>query len=158
MTTPRRLVLPGILLAGTLLSGCSPSTYPDASIPALPAGGVNATVGQIHLDDVWLDAPHGVAAGTSAPLRLVLANDSTTTDALVRVSTPVAGRVTLVRDGHPVDRVDLPAGQQVNMEWDTGVLLQDLRRPMPRGQPFPVTLSFARAGAVTVSVTAGPLG
>jgi copper(I)-binding protein len=158
MNQRRFAVLPAILMTGGLLAGCVPRSFPDASIAALPRGGVDAIVGQLRLDDVWVDAPTGVEIGATAPLRVALTNDSATADALIRVSTPVAAAVRLERDGRAVDRLDIPAWAQTNLERDTGLVLGGVRRPLRRGQWFPVTFTFARAGSVTVLVTAGPLG
>ena len=151
-------VFPAILLTGGLLAGCAPRSFPDASIAALPRGGIDASIGQIRLDDVWVDAPAGVDISATAPLHMALTNDSATADALTHVSSPVAARVTLEHDGRPVDRLGIPAWGQTNLERDTGVRLAGMRHPLRPGQWLPVTFTFARAGSVTVAVTVGPLG
>lgn len=145
--------LPTLLAVG-LLAGCGV----QPSFQDLPGGGVDTTTGRITIDDIWIAGPHGVAAGADAPLRLALKNESTSTDdALVGVTTPIARSVQLEQDGRPTDKIALPAGGFVNLEWQTGVELEGLRTSIRPGQPFWVTLRFARAAPVAVQVAAGPL-
>ena len=142
------------LLALAMLAGCGA----EADNENLPGGGVDATTGRIVIDDIWVDGPHGLSAGAAAPLRLAMTNESkTTNDALVGVSTPVAQRATLEHDGHPVARIEIAADTQTDLEWHTGVQLEDLRRSLAPGQYFPITLTFAHAAPVTVQATVGQL-
>lgn len=145
------------LLLGSLLTRNSPHPGPDPAPPqSVPGDGVNTSVGPMVLDDVYVEAPHGVAAGASAPLRVALTNEAGRPDALVRVSTPAAHRVELLRDGHPVDRLVVPAHGQTNLERRTGLRLDGVRHTLRYGrQWFPVTFHFARAGTVTVPITLG---
>lgn len=144
-----------VVAALELLSGC-------AVLPAfqnLPGGGIDTATGTITVDDIWVDGPHGIAAGASAPLRLALSNNSSTTaDSLVGVSTPLAEHTRLEQDGHAVDAIALPAGGFVDLERTTGVELEGFRHSLTPGQWFPLTLTFAKAAPVTVKVAAGPLG
>ena len=153
--TIRRLPAPlAAVVAAGMLTGC-------ASMPPfddLHSGGVDATSGQIVVDDLWVNGPHGLAAGADAPVQLTITNESQTTgDALVGVSTSVAERVSLEQDGHAVTGIVVPAAGQVDLEWRTGVELRGLRHALTPGQWFPVTLTFRRAAPVTVLVTVGPL-
>jgi copper(I)-binding protein len=142
-----------LLVIPVLLTGCAARTFPDVPTTVMPQGGVNTTIGRMQLDDIWVEGPHGVAAGASAPLHLAMTNGSTHEDTLVRVTTPAARQVTLPRGG-----IAVPAGEQVNLEHHTDLLLRGVRHALKPGQWFPMTFEFARAGAVTVDVTAGPLG
>ncbi len=142
------------LLALAMLAGCGS----EADNEALPGGGTDARAGRIVIDDIWVDGPHGLNAGADAPLRLEMTNEATTTDdALVGVSTPIARRTRLERDGHPVPRIVVDAQSMTDLEWHTGVELQGLRRNLEPGQWFPVTLTFGHAGSVTALVTVGQL-
>jgi hypothetical protein len=53
---------------------------------------VHGSVGlaAVAVDDVWIDATHGVRAGHDAALRLSLTDDSSRPDALVGVTAPFA--------------------------------------------------------------------
>jgi copper(I)-binding protein len=136
-----------------LLTGCAARSFPDTPTTVVPEGGVNTTVGQVQLDGIWVQGPHGIRAGASAPLHVAITNNSSGDDTLVRVTTPVADRVTVPRGG-----IVVRAGEQVNLQYRTDLQLHRVRRPLQAGQWFPVTFQFARAGTVTVDVTVGPLG
>lgn len=141
-------------LAVLTLAGCA--TQPP--FQDLPAGGVDANTGQLVIDDVWVGAPQGLAAGSQAPLHLTVTNESSgTADALVGAWTPVATHVVLLRDGQPVRSIAVPAGTQTDLEWRTSIELEGVRRDLRAGQWFPVTLRFARSAPVTALVAAGPL-
>jgi copper(I)-binding protein len=142
-----------VLVAMLTLAGCG--RYPP--FQDLPGGGVDAASGQVVVDDIWVDGPHGIPAGGSAPLRLAITNASPTADSLVGVSTSIAERAVLEQDGHPVAGIALPASGFVDLEWRTGVELEGLRTSLTAGTYIPVTLRFARAAPVTVRAVVGPL-
>lgn len=124
----------------------------------LPGGGVDARSSTITVDDMWVSGPHGVVAGATAPLRLTLSNESpSAADTLVAVSTPVARSTRLLQGGHVVSGIAIPPGGFVDLESTAGVELEGLREPIPPGQWFPVTLTFARSAPITQLVTVGPL-
>ena len=143
-----------VLMAILTLAGCG-YTPP---VEDLPGGGVDAASGQVVIDDLWIDGPHGIPAGGSAPVRLAITNTSATTaDTLVGVSTPIAERAVLEQDGHPVAGIALPADGFIDLESHTGVELEGLRTSLTAGTYIPVTLRFARAAPVTVRAVVGPL-
>ena len=142
-----------VLLAMFTLAGCG--WYPP--FQDLPGGGVDAQSGQVVIDDLWIDGPHGITAGGSAPLRLAITNASPAADTLVGVSTPIAERAVLEQNGHPVAGIALPASGFVDLEWRTGIELEGLRTSLTAGTYVPVTLRFAQAGPVTVQAVVGPL-
>ena len=142
-----------VLLAILTLAGCG--WYPP--FQDLPGGGVDAKSGRVVIDDLWVDGPHGITAGGSAPLRLAITNASPTADTLVGVSTPIAERALLEQNGHPVAGIALPADGFVDLEWRTGVELEGLRTSLTAGTYIPVTLRFAHAAPVSVRVAVGPL-
>jgi copper(I)-binding protein len=149
---PWAVVAPLLLLA-LPLTGCEAGTVPDTPLPNLPQGGVNTTIGAIHLDDIVVEGPHGLAPGAAAPLHMVITNDSTRNDTLVSIATPVASEVSAPSGGTVV-----PAGQQVDLENRDDLVLRGVRKRLQPGQWFPMTFRFVHAGAVTVDVTVGPLG
>jgi copper(I)-binding protein len=142
-----------VLMAMSTVAGCG--WYPP--FQDLPGGGVDAQSGRVVVDDIWVDGPHGIAAGGSAPLRLAITNASPTADTLVGVSTPIAGKAMLEQDGRPVAGIALPASGFVDLEWRTGVELEGLRTSLIPGTYVPVTLRFAHAAPVTVRAAVGPL-
>jgi copper(I)-binding protein len=142
-----------LLLATLTLAGCG--WYPP--FQDLPGGGVDVQSGRVVVDDIWIDGPHGITAGGSAPLRLAITNPSPTADTLVGVSTPLAARAVLEQNGHTVAGIAVPAGGFVDLEWRTGVELEGLRTSLAAGTYVPVTLRFAQSAPVTVRAVIGPL-
>ena len=147
-----------LVLAAGALTGCDYGS--SASGPYVPQGGVDATNGSIIADDVWLDAPNGVPAGDSAWLRLTLDNESQTGDALVGVTSPDVRQTTLQLAGRSVKRIEIPTGEEVDLELGgSGVKLDNFQSDIRAGQTwFPVTLTFEKSAPITVTITAGPLG
>ena len=146
--------LPAALLGVGMLTACSsPDPY-----QSLPQGGVDATSGAIVVTDLWVQGPQGLTEGTDAPLRLTLTNESpTVADTLVGVSTPIAEHTALVSSGQAVKTIAIPAGAQVDLERQNGVVLEHVLRNLRAGEWFPITLTFANAGPVTTQACAGPL-
>lgn len=93
--------------------------------------------------------------------------DSGAPDRLIGASSPVAGRVELhqsttvngVATMRPVDGLPVaPGAPAVLAPGGYHLMLRDLKRPLAAGQSFPLTLEFAKAGALTTTVTVAPLG
>lgn len=161
MKPMRRLVsaVVSTLVTGALLTSCGTGHLPDPAQPHyVPRGGVDGRTDSIIVDDVWIDAPHGVPAGANTSLRLDLSNESGRNDALVGVSTPIAERVTLHRNGESVDRIAVRPHSSTNLEWVDDVRLDHLRHAIQPGRWFPVTLRFAWSAPLRIRVTAGPVG
>jgi copper(I)-binding protein len=108
---------------------------------------------------VWLEAPNGISTGGTAWIRLSLDNEGQTGDALVGVTSPDVGQTSLHMAGRSVKKIDIPAGQDVDLEsGGSGVKLTDFRRDIKAGQTwFPITLTFANSAPITMTITAGPL-
>jgi len=88
-------------------------------------------------------------------------------DRLLRASSPVAKRaelhVSVMKDGvmkmEGLASVDVGSGAQVAFEPSgRHVMLLGLKRPLKEGDVFPLTLTFANAGAVQVRVRVRGLG
>jgi copper(I)-binding protein len=146
-----------LVLAAGALTGCDQG--PSATGPYVPQGGVDASNKSIIADDVWLDAPNGVPAGGSAWLRLSLDNETQTGDALVSVTSPDVRQASLQMRGKRVTKVDIPAGEDVDLESGaSGVRLDGFQHAIKSGQTwFDITLTFEKAPPITMSITAGPL-
>lgn len=144
------------LSAAAALAGCSGSSGNETSRETTPPIlGADARVGQVRVDDVYVDAPRGAARGDNAPLRLTLSNDGRRDDALVSVVTPAAKRVGLLVDGRPRATIPLPAGMQRDGESATDALLVSLREPLAPDSSIVVTFRFAQAGTVSLAVAVG---
>jgi copper(I)-binding protein len=98
---------------------------------------------------------------TEAAAYLSLTNRGSTEDTLIGVTSPYAGKVTLhdsrLEGGlvrmEGVDRLALPAGISIEMApGGLHLMLTELKLALPPGEQLPLTVTFARAGAVAVSV------
>jgi copper(I)-binding protein len=115
----------------------------------------------IEVTDAWSPpAPPGAAA--AAVYLVVKANAA---DMLTGAATPVADQAdmhaTLESGGmmqmRPIERLELHPGESVKFEpGGKHFMLTGLRQPLPVDARFPLTLSFDKAGEVTVTVRVGP--
>lgn len=92
---------------------------------------------------------------------LVLKNGGGTADKLVKAASPVAENVELhthIKDGdamrmRAVDNIPVPAKGQTALEpGGYHIMLIGLKQPLKEGGSFPLTLTFEKAGSVTVTV------
>ena len=92
---------------------------------------------------------------------MTLKNASAVNDQLVAASTPVSATAELhnhIKEGdvvrmRQVPSIEVPAGGSVALQpGGLHVMLLGLKQPLREGETFPLTLTFAHAGAVTVEV------
>jgi copper(I)-binding protein/uncharacterized protein YcnI len=92
---------------------------------------------------------------------LTLKNGGGSADRLVKAESPVAASVELhthVKDGdamrmRPVENIPVPANGQTALEpGGYHIMLIDLRQPLKEGTQIPLTLTFEKAGRVTLQV------
>lgn len=92
---------------------------------------------------------------------LTLKNSGGTADKLIKAASPAAASVELhthVKDGdamrmRPVENIPVPANGQTALEpGGYHIMLIDLRQPLKEGASVPLTLTFEKAGAVTLQV------
>lgn len=92
---------------------------------------------------------------------LTLKNAGATADRLVKAASPIASSVELhthVKDGdamrmRPVENIPVPANGQTALEpGGYHIMLIDLRQPLKEGASVPLTLTFEKAGTVTLQV------
>lgn len=114
--------------------------------------------------DVAVDDPFARASAGGAKVGAVfmtLKNSGPAADALVQAESPVAARAELhthIREGdiirmRPVEAIDVPAGGTVSLQpGGLHVMLIDLRQPLRQGEAFPLTLTLAKAGKMTIQV------
>lgn len=99
---------------------------------------------------------------------MTIANDGTRDDRLLSGASPVAAEVqlhTMTMDGgvmrmrQVTDGIAIPAKGSVALKpGGYHIMFMGLKRQLRQGERFPVTLRFARAGAVTVRFAVQPVG
>src|SRR5215469_8160071 len=116
-----------------------------------------AQTNQLDVNNAWARATPGKAENGAAYLTI----QSPTPDRLLTVSSPVARKAELhtmsmegmVMKMRPLAGVDIPAGQPVTLKpGGQHVMLLGLDAPLREGQSFPLTLTFEKAGTLTVTV------
>jgi copper(I)-binding protein len=97
---------------------------------------------------------------------MVVMNHGTVDDDLTGLSTPIADKAEMHRTAtengisHMDAVADLPLKANGGVTFSPGglhVMLTGLKQPLKAGDNFPLTLNFAKAGAVTVSVSVQPI-
>lgn len=120
------------------------------SIGLVLGGGLPTSV--VHAQEVTIREPwvRGTVRGQKATgvfMKLTASESST----LVSVESPVAGSVQInemtmendVMQMRPISRLDLPAGQSVELEpGGYHVMLMDLKQPLKKGEAVPIKLRF----------------
>lgn len=137
-----------------------------ALLLGLLAGGLAlAAEPTIKVEKAWARAT--TSAGATGVVYLSLADTGPAADRLTGVATPVAGHADMhimVMEGsvmqmRPVDAVDVKPGERIQFKPNgLHIMLTDLKRPLTRGERFPVTLDFEKAGKVDVEVLVLPIG
>ena len=114
--------------------------------------------------DIAISSPWARASAPNAPngaCYLEIANTGKEPDRLVSASSPAAAKVELhthlmdngVMKMRPVEGFEVAPGEpQVLRPGGNHIMLMGLKEPLKPGARFPVTLTFAKAGAVTVEV------
>lgn len=123
-----------------------------------PAISADTTVAELTIHDPWARASVGSGAGAAY---FSVVNNGHGDDRLLAASTDVADAAELhthIKDGdvmrmRRIDAIDLPAGATTALQpGGLHVMLLGLKAPLQSGEVFPLTLSFANAGDVTVEV------
>lgn len=116
-----------------------------------------ASAGNIRIEQPFARATPAKMGGAF----LTLVNGGNTADRLVKAASPVADSVELhthVKDGdtmrmRPVDGIDIAAQGRTALEPGSfHVMLIGLKQPLKEGASFPLTLTFEKAGPVTLQV------
>ena len=142
-----------------VLGGCDAGQEAETAQETPDVAGVDGTVGEVSLDDVFLDAEDTVGVGAAVPLRGVLTNDAEQADRLVGVSTPAAGSVQLLDESGQVspDGIEVPAGGQVEaVSGAVRMQLEGVTAPIATTDTVRVTFTFATAGEVELDVPVAP--
>ncbi len=113
----------------------------------------------IQIENPWSRATPGQSKTGAA--YLTLHNTGAAPDKLLSAASPVAAKVELhnhvmsgnVAQMRPVDAIEVaPGSPTVLQPGGLHVMLIDLKEPLKAGQKFPVTLTFEKAGAISVEV------
>lgn len=117
-------------------------------------------LGALHIDHPYARAT--VPGQTTGAVYLTIDNKSKQKDWLTAISTPAAKTVevhTMTMDGNlmkmrAVERLELAPLAKVEMKPGGGyhLMLLNLRQPLKAGEMVPMTLTFAKAGKVDVSI------
>lgn len=118
-----------------------------------------AILGDILIQESWARASLGKAPNSAAYMTLMSHGDAA--DKLIAVSTPVADRAELhnhiLEDGiakmRPVEAIELVPGEPFVLEpGGFHVMLMGLKEKLGEGESLPLTLTFEKAGEVTLDV------
>jgi copper(I)-binding protein len=122
-------------------------------------GGGTATAGTLTVTGAWARPSMTMALAGAA--YLTITNGSDKPDTLLGVTTPAAKspelhQTTADASGmmamHPVDKLDVPAGQTVKLEpGGYHIMLIGLTAELVAGSTIELTLQFEKAGAITVT-------
>ncbi len=141
-----------VLAAAALLAlaAASPVAHAQAPVVEVSEAWARATTSSARVGGVFL-----TMKATGGP------------DRVVSASSPVSEKVELhetIRDGNvmrmrEVPALVVPAGEAVVLKPGSyHIMLIGLKRPLNRGETFPVTITFEKAPAVTATVTVQAAG
>lgn len=130
-------------------------------LPMLVAlcGPALADEGAIHVADA---KARPTAPGGTGVVYMIVMNHGADDDDLTGLSTPVADKAEMHRSmemngmSHMEAVADLPVKANGAVMFEPGglhVMLTGLKQPLKIGDSFPLTLTFAKAGPVTVTVS-----
>ena len=129
------------------------------------AHGQTTSASTIEIMAPWARATPGGATNGAAYMTIL--NKGKEADRLVAVSTTVAETAAMHRSETEngvmkmlaVDAVDVRGGSQaVFKPGGYHVMLMDLKQPLVEGESFPMTLTFEKAGKITVTVKVQKIG
>jgi copper(I)-binding protein len=118
----------------------------------------------VEVTEAWARATTASARSGGAFLTLKATGAA---DRVVSASSPVAEKVELhetVRDGNvmrmrEVPQLVVPAGEKIVLQpGGHHIMLIGLKKPLNRGESFPLTITFEKAPAVTITVTVQAAG
>jgi hypothetical protein len=133
-------------------------------LAASAAAAHDFTLGALKLDHPWARASAGPLGSGAAFLTIENSGDA---DRLVAVASDIAERVELhthkmagdVMQMRPVEAVEIPAhGTAALQPGGIHIMLIGLKQPLREGERFALTLTFEKAGAVTVDVKVDAVG
>lgn len=151
-----------LLAATAAISACF-ATAPAAHA-AQPGSIVVASMDGVMVHEAWARATPG---GTTTGAAYITVMGGSQADALLGASTPIAAQTMVhetindngVMKMREVASLPIPAGQTVTFKpGGNHIMLMGLKHPLKAGDKFPLTLKFAKAGDITVTVTVRAIG
>jgi len=130
----------------------------------VPAQAEDFKLGDLTIEQPWARASAGPARNGAA---FLVIHNSGAADRLVAASGDVAGRVELhthlmegdVMKMRQIEAVEVPAkGMATLQPGGYHVMMIGLVEPLNEGEKFPLTLTFEKAGEVTIDVTIEAVG
>ena len=139
-------------MAGMKMGG-DPGATPAASQPVVKRG-------NLELSHAWARAM--LPGATTGGAYMTIVNDGKEADRLVAVSSPLAGRTevhSMVMDGGVMkmralkEGLEIPGGGRVEMKpGSLHLMFLDVTKRFEQGSTVPVTLTFAKAGAIELAL------
>lgn len=133
------------LLTAAGAGGCATGIQAETSRERPSTNGVGAAVGPITLRNIYVGGPG--QPGGSIPVLFAAFNGGNEPDQLTGVSSPVAAQAVA-----PAQLTVMPREPTFYNPGTSTPRLSGLRRPVLVGQQVPLTLTFQRAGSVTIEV------
>jgi copper(I)-binding protein len=121
-------------------------------------------LGDLVIDHPWARASAGAANGAAY---MVVTTSGAAPDQLIGASTPIAEKAELhthlmegdVMRMRAVKTIEVNPGEPATLEpGGLHVMLMGLKAPLKEGEQFPLTLTFEKAGSVTVDVAVEAAG
>jgi periplasmic copper chaperone A len=141
-----------------------------AAAIALTMGAILALAGGARASDIAVTSAYARASATSEATSgaayFTLANRGAEADRLLGITTDAAGMVmlheTAMVDGvaamRHIDSLELPPGAEVKLAPSaTHAMLTGLKAPLKKGARISVTLTFEKAGAISIDVPVGSI-
>jgi len=131
-----------------------------AVLLAVPGAHAEETKNGIMAMEPW--APPSLAGAHNGAAYFMVMNHGNTADRLISLSTPVAGKAEIHREEvtngvmrmRPTGPLTLEPGETITLKpGDVHVMLLDLKEPLKAGGHFPLTLTFEKAGDMTLEAT-----
>jgi copper(I)-binding protein len=131
-----------------------------AATASAQTDGSNESGSRIMVMNLW--APPSLAGARNGAAYFMLMNHGETADRLISLSTPVAGKAEIHRDEvtngvmrmRPTGPLTLEPGEMITLKpGGFHVMLLDLKEPLKAGGHFPLTLTFEKAGEMTLEAT-----
>lgn len=150
-----------LVLAAPAMSACGAGTHPQTLLPTQFTEGVNVSMGLVDVRNMFLLGPapgQTLLTHSDIPLYGAIVNNDPAGDQLVAIDTGGLAQSVAVKG----NSLPLPSHQLVSLGTSNGttttpdVLLKGITRSLNGTETVPLTLHFARAGALNVQVPVIP--